>query len=89
VSPTLLLGLVLALIGAQLTLLASPRRLRYPVLLGLAVLGVVAGEVVSRWLHATGPALGSLHPAADLVGMAVAEIAGALAAGPGQPHRGP
>ncbi|HYA01131.1 MAG TPA: hypothetical protein VEK76_12415 [Candidatus Binatia bacterium] len=85
-SPTLLLGAVLALVGAQVSHLAAPRRLRYPVVLGLALLGVIGGEVVAQWLHAGGPALGSLHPVADVAGMVLLELGGAALHGPGRPR---
>jgi hypothetical protein len=90
-SPTLLLGAVLALVGAQVTRVAVPRRLGYPTVLGLAVAGVLLAELASQWAHAGGPALGALHPLADLAGIALLEGARALLHGPadrGQ-HRAP
>jgi Co/Zn/Cd efflux system component len=78
VSPGLLLGILFALIGAQVTRVVVPRRLGYPVALALAAAGVVAGELVALSLHAGGPSLGPLHPLADAVGMVVLEVAGAL-----------
>jgi Co/Zn/Cd efflux system component len=78
VSPGLLLGVVFALVGAQLTRLIAPRRLGYPVVLALAAAGVVGGELVAIALHAGGPVLGPLHPVADAAGMAVLEVGGAL-----------
>jgi len=82
VSPTLLLAAVFALVGAQLTRLAVPRRFGYAVVLALAVVGIVAAELVARWGGLGGPALGPLHPLADLVGMAVLEMIGAVLHGP-------
>jgi len=83
-SPTLLLAAVLALIGAQVTRLAVPRRFGYAVALGLAVVGIVAAELVAHWWQAAGPALGPLHPLADLVGIAALEVIGAVVHGPGR-----
>lgn len=86
-SPTLLLGLVLALVGAQATRVAAPRRFGYPVVLGLALAGVLVAELMAQWLHTGGPALGALHPLADTAGIIVAEVAGAVLHGPGEPRR--
>ena len=85
-SPSLLLGAVLALIGAQVTRVAAPHRLGYAAALGLAVAGVLAAEVVARLLHSAGPVLGSLHPVADVVGIAAAEVVGALLRRPAGTH---
>jgi Co/Zn/Cd efflux system component len=78
VSPGLLIGVLFALIGAQVARLAAPRRLGYPVALALAAAGVVAGELVALGLHTGGPPLGPLHPLADAAGMVILEVAGAL-----------
>lgn len=86
-SPALLLGLVLALIGAQLTRVVVPHRLGYLPALALAVAGVVAAELVARLLHSAGPSVGGLHPLADVVGIAALEVAGALLRGPGGPRQ--
>lgn len=86
-SPALLVGLLLVLIGAQTAHAASPRRFGYPLALALAAAGVVAGELVALWLHRGGPTLGSLHPVADAAGIAAAEVAGAIFRGPGTRHR--
>ena len=82
-SPGLLLGVLFALIGAQVARLLGPRRITYAVALGLAAAGVIAGELVALGLHGGGPALGPLHPMADAAGMAVTEVAGALLLAPG------
>jgi hypothetical protein len=81
-SPGILLGVVFALIGAQLTRLLWPRRLGYLAALALAVAGVVGGELVALELHAGGPPLGPLHPLADATGIAVLEVVGALLRAP-------
>ena len=56
-SPGLLIGVLFALIGAQVTQMVLPRRFGYPVALALAAAGVVAGELVALGLHAGGPPL--------------------------------
>ena len=80
-SPGLALGVLLALVGAQVTRLIMPGS-GYLRTLGLAAIGVIAGELAALGTHAGGPALGPLHPVADVVGMAVLEIAGAIVVGP-------
>src|ERR1035441_7978324 len=75
-SPGILLGVLLALIGAQLTRLVWPRRLGYVAALALAVAGVVAGELVALELHGGGPPLGPLHPLAAAAGIAALEVVG-------------
>jgi hypothetical protein len=86
-SPTVLLGLLLALIGAQITWLATPRRLGFPLVLGLAVAGMVVAEVAAPRLGAGGPALGAVHPLADIIGIALAEAIGTLVGWPRAPRR--
>jgi Co/Zn/Cd efflux system component len=87
VSPGLLLGVLFALIGAQVTRLVLPRRLGYPAALALAAAGVVAGELVVLGLHGGGPTLGPLHPLADAAGIVVLEVAGAMLRTPGARRR--
>jgi hypothetical protein len=87
-SPGLALAVLLALIGAQATRLAMPGS-GYLRSLGLAALGVIAGELAALELHAGGPALGSLHPVADIAGIAVLEFGGAIVAGPRSSRRPP
>ena len=87
-SPGLLVGVLFALIGAQLTRVVAPRRLGYPVALVLAAAGVVAGELVAVGLHTGGPSLGPLHPLADAAGMLVLEVVGALVLGAPGARRG-
>ena len=81
-SPGILLGILLALVGAQLSRLLWPRRLGYLAALALAVAGVVAGELAALELHGGGPPLGPLHPLADVAGIAVLEVVGALLRSP-------
>ncbi len=85
-SPGLLLGVVFALIGAQVTRLIVPHRLGYAVMVALAAVGVVAGELVALALHGGGPVLGPLHPLADAIGIAAMEIIGLSLPVPGSHH---
>lgn len=78
-SPGLVVGALIVLIGAQCASLVAPRR-RYVVGLMLAAAGFVGGELVALATHLSGPALGGLHPLADAVGVIVAEGAGAVVA---------
>ncbi|MGD0833883.1 MAG: hypothetical protein ABSA40_05585 [Candidatus Dormibacteria bacterium] len=80
-SPGLALGVLFALIGAQVTRLLVPAS-GYLRSLGLAALGVIAGELAALGLGAGGPSLGPVHPVADALGMAVLEMVGAIVAGP-------
>jgi hypothetical protein len=82
-----LLGVLFALLGAQVARLAGPRRLGYPMALVLAAAGVVGGEMAALALHVGGPALGPLHPLADAGGIAVLEVTGALLRMPGTGRR--
>jgi hypothetical protein len=76
VSPSLLLAILLVLIGAQAARVARPHHGAYPLLLALAALGVLGGELAALSLHAGGPPLGALHPIADAVGIGVCEGVG-------------
>jgi hypothetical protein len=83
VSPGIALAVLITAIGAQLTRLLVPGRGSYLVALGCSALGLLGAEMVALTGHG-GPALGTVHPVADVVGIALAEVAGmALAA----PHR--
>lgn len=77
-SPAIILAVLLVLIGAQTTRVVAPRRLGYLWALALAAAGLVCAEIVGGALHAGGPQLGSLHPAADVLGVAGFELVGAL-----------
>ena len=58
--------------------LIAPRRLGYLWALALAAAGLVAAELIAVALHAGGPRLGMLHPAADALGVAGFELVGTL-----------
>jgi hypothetical protein len=81
VSPALALGVLFALIGAQVTRLVLPAS-GYLRNLGLAALGVIVGELAALGVRAGGPSLGPLHPLADALGIAALETVGAIIAGP-------
>ena len=74
-TPSLWLALLFVLIGAQVARLVTARvRVHYVVLLLAACAGFVLGELAAHALHAGGPSVGALHPAADAVGMGVCEL---------------
>jgi hypothetical protein len=79
VSPGLVVGALLVLIGAQLAAVVQPRR-HYVAALLLAAVGFVAGELFAIPTHLGGPLLAGLHPLADAVGIAIAEAVGLLLA---------
>jgi hypothetical protein len=77
-SPGIVLAVLLVLIGAQVTRVVVPGRGPYVWSLALAVVGLIAGELIALSGHLQGPALGVLHPLPDALAMALAETAGAL-----------
>lgn len=78
-SPGLALGLLMVLIGAQVTRVASHGvRFAWALLLGAA--GFVLGELFAIATHVGGPLLAGLHPVADGAAIALAELGGALLA---------
>jgi hypothetical protein len=81
VSPGIVLAVLIALIGAQLTRLIVPGRGNYLVAVVCAGVGLLGAELVALGGHG-GPALGSVHPVADVVGIAVAEAGGLVLAAP-------
>jgi len=81
-SPALALAVLFVLLGAQATRVIAPRRGSYPILLGLAALGLAAAELIAIGARIGGPTLGVLHPAADVAGIAVAEVLGLVLTGP-------
>jgi len=80
VNPAYLLAALFVLIGAQATRLIAPRRLGYLAVLGLAAAGLTCAELAAGAIHGFGPQAGALHPVADVCGMAVFELVGALLA---------
>jgi len=80
VSPGLALGVLLVLIGAQVAWLARAMRGRYVWVLLLAAAGFVGGELFAIATGIGGPLLAGLHPLADGIAIAAAEVAGALLA---------
>jgi hypothetical protein len=81
VSPGILLAVLIVAIGAQLTRLLVPRRGNYLIALACAALGLLAAELAALSGHG-GPALGTVHPAADVVGIVLLEAVGLVLAAP-------
>jgi hypothetical protein len=80
-SPGLILAVLLVLVSAQVVRLVLPGRGPYFWTLLLSAGGLVAGEVIAASGHLNAPALGVLHPLADVVVIAVLQAAGAIIAG--------
>lgn len=80
-SPGIVLAVLIVAIGAQLTRLLVPRRGNYLVAMVCAVLGLLAAELVALSGHG-GPVLGTVHPAADVIGIVLAEAIGVALAAP-------
>ncbi len=76
VSPGVVLAIALILIAAQVTRVAKPGRGPYLLTLGLAALGLVAGELLALTGHLQGPSLGVLHPFPDIAAIVMAELVG-------------
>ncbi len=74
-SPGIVLVVLIAAIGAQLTRLIAPGRGNYVVALICAAVGLLGAELVALGGHG-GPSLGTVHPVADVVGIAIAEAIG-------------
>jgi hypothetical protein len=81
VSPGIVLAAVIVAIGAQVTRLLAPRRGNYVVAVVCAAAGLLVAELVALSGHG-GPSLGTVHPAADAVGIALAEAAGLILSAP-------
>ena len=80
-SPGIVLAVLIVGIGAQLTRLLAPGRGNYPLAVVCAAIGLLVAELVALSGHG-GPALGVVHPAADAVGIALAEVGGVILAAP-------
>jgi hypothetical protein len=81
VSPGIVLAVLIAAIGAQLTRLLVPGRGNYLIAAVCAVLGLLGAELVALGGRG-GPSLGTVHPVADAIGIAVAEGVGLVLAAP-------
>ncbi len=86
-SPGIVLAVLLVAIGAQFTRLVAPRRGNYLVAVICAAVGLLGAELVALGGHG-GPSLGSVHPVADVIGMAIAEVVGWVLAAPRRLGRG-
>jgi hypothetical protein len=87
VSPGIVLAVLIAAIGAQLTRLLVPGRGNYLIALVCAAVGLLGAELVALGGHG-GPSLGSVHPVADVIGMAIAEAIGLVLTAPRRLGRG-
>jgi hypothetical protein len=81
VSPGIVLAVLIVAIGAQLTRLVVPGRGNYMIAVGCAAVGLLGAELIALGGHG-GPALGTVHPVADAIGVGVAEVAGLVLAAP-------
>jgi hypothetical protein len=81
VSPGIILAVLIVGIGAQLTRLLVPRRGNYLLAVVCAAIGMLMAELVALGGHG-GPALGVVHPIADVAGIALVEAAGLILAAP-------
>ena len=86
-SPGIVLAVLIAAIGAQLTRLLVPGRGNYLIALVCAAVGLLGAELVALGGHG-GPSLGSVHPVADVIGMAIAEAIGLVLTAPRRLGRG-
>ncbi|HEY8675638.1 MAG TPA: hypothetical protein VIO13_06680 [Candidatus Dormibacteraeota bacterium] len=80
-SPGIVLAVLIVAIGAQLTRLLVPGRGNYLVATVCAAVGLLGAELVALSGHG-GPSLGTVHPAADAVGIVVAEAIGLMLVAP-------
>jgi hypothetical protein len=87
VSPGIVLAILIAAIGAQLTRLLVPGRGNYLVAAVSAAVGLLGAELVALGGHG-GPSLGAVHPVADVIGIAIAEAIGLVLAAPHRLRRG-
>lgn len=81
-SPGLVLAAILVVIATQTARVVAPGRGPYLWTLLLSAAGLVAGEIVAGSGHLSQPALGVLHPLADLLAISVLQVAGALLVSP-------
>ncbi len=86
-SPGIVLAILIAAIGAQLTRLLIPGRGNYLVAAVSAALGLLGAELVALGGHG-GPSLGAVHPVADVIGITIAEVIGLVLAAPHRLRRG-
>ena len=84
-SPGLVLAALLVLILTQVVRVVLPGRGPYLWTLLLSAAGLVAGEVLAASGHLNAPSIGVLHPLADIVVIALLQVAGALVAGRSEP----
>ena len=77
-SPGFVLAGLVVMIVTQITRVALGGRGPYVVTLGLSIVGLLGGEILAGSGHLARPALGVLHPAADVMVIAIVQAAGSL-----------
>jgi hypothetical protein len=82
-SPGLILALLVVLVTTQVVRLLLPHRGPYAWTLILSAAGLVAGEIIAASGHLSSPSLGVVHPLADVLVIALLQVAGAIVAGRG------
>jgi hypothetical protein len=80
-SPGLILAVLVVLVTAQVVRLVVPGRGPYLWTFLLSAAGLVGGEVIAASGHLNVPAMGVLHPVADVVAIAVLQAVGVVIAG--------
>lgn len=80
-----MLAALLVLIATQVTRLVVPGRGPYPWTLLLSAAGLIGGEIVAGSGYLAHPAIGVVHPVADLLVIAVLQAGGAYVTAPENP----
>lgn len=86
-SPGLVLAVFLVAVATQLTRVAIPERGPYVWTLLLSVAGLVGGELLAASGPLANPAVGVIHPLADLAVIAVLQAGGAVLVAPRGPSQ--
>jgi len=79
------LAALLVLIATQVTRLVVPGRGPYPWTLLLSSAGLIGGEIVAGSGYLASPAIGVVHPLADVLVIAVLQAGGAYVTAPENP----
>lgn len=80
-----MLAALLVLIATQVTRLVVPGRGPYPWTLLLSAAGLVGGEIVAGSGFLASPAIGVVHPLADVLVIALLQAGGAYVTAPESP----
>ncbi len=81
VSPGIILAVLIVAIGAQVTRVVMPGRAPYLLAVGCAAVGMLGAELLALGGHG-GPRLGTIHPVADVIGIALTETVGVVLVSP-------